>query len=554
MKYIIILLLILFMFHISCDYPVHVNRNNILDPDGHAYAPPAPTNLTIALENNIVKISWKDNSRYEDGYIIEKAFDDSVFSEIARLPAHSTYFEDPFEEKLLMLYKIVPYRVQDDTERRNESSIVALNLGPQNVHLDFIIEEIVFLEWENPGWFTEQFKIERRRDDEDYVHIATLPATSVTFIDTLFDMGYYRYRIIAYAKNSKSDYGYSNLLEAMYWLPGPPLLEPKSYVSQNVLLHDGRVLIDDVLSSNEIYNPGTRPFSGSLSSSSSLPNRRSHKLILLDNGEVLSVGLDYGSTTLKTAIYNPISDTWSDDITLKSNQNYSFYHEIKPVLLESGEVLITGAENINFKTDSITEIFNPHTGTSRIPAATMPIGRQGHSVTNLPDGTVLIAGGRLAMGDVSNSTLLYDPFNETWTHANPMHKPRENHNTIVLKDGKIFVFGGNGPGYTKPRIVESEIFDPETGTWSKAASINNYGSHAYEVLDNGRILAMTGRYPDYTVEKYYPDTDTWSILTRSSPRLAYLNNVTITKLKNGRIFAHGRHPDGNYVSEFFRIE
>src|SRR5215467_11416895 len=90
-----------------------------------------------------------------------------------------------------------------------------------------------------------------------------------------------------------------------------------------------------------------------------------------------------------------------------------------------------------------------------------------HTATLLPDGKVLITGGLTACNPVcapTPSVEIYDPATGSWRFASRMKLPRVNHAAVRLPDGKVLVAGGyiGYGGVTN----ESEIFDPSTETWS----------------------------------------------------------------------------------------
>ena len=75
--------------------------------------------------------------------------------------------------------------------------------------------------------------------------------------------------------------------------------------------------------------------------------------------------------------------------------------------------------------------------------------RHTHTATLLPDGTVLVTGGDGGMteaGETINlaSTELYDPASGTWTAAASMELARRWHSATLLPDGAVLVAGGAG--------------------------------------------------------------------------------------------------------------
>src|SRR5262249_52287910 len=111
----------------------------------------------------------------------------------------------------------------------------------------------------------------------------------------------------------------------------------------------------------------------------------------------------------------------------------------------------------------------------QIAARQMPVGRDGHTATLLPNGKVLVAGGRnpdaAAGGDSSGAlagALLYDPATGNWTDTGTLRTARFNHVAVLLQNGRVLIAGGqNANGF----LIETEIYDPVTGLWSDTGAL-----------------------------------------------------------------------------------
>jgi len=110
-------------------------------------------------------------------------------------------------------------------------------------------------------------------------------------------------------------------------------------------------------------------------------------------------------------------------------------------------VLVTGG----FLRDT-AEIWDPATNTWRLIAARMSRFRQDHTATLLSDGNVLIAGGQ-AGTDISTGGFaeLFNPLTEDFTPVQsadesgtvaPMPVARESHTVTRLPDGRLLIVGG----------------------------------------------------------------------------------------------------------------
>src|SRR5690349_13069191 len=73
--------------------------------------------------------------------------------------------------------------------------------------------------------------------------------------------------------------------------------------------------------------------------------------------------------------------------------------------------------------------------------------RYGHSVTVLPNGKVLVAGGYdLSVNGFVATAELYDPHSGTWTTTGSMNTARYYHSATLLPGGKVLVAGGFNSG------------------------------------------------------------------------------------------------------------
>jgi hypothetical protein len=145
--------------------------------------------------------------------------------------------------------------------------------------------------------------------------------------------------------------------------------------------------------SAELYNPDTGNWA--LTGSMSFP-RYGPLAGLLPDGQVLEICniSDPGVPRCGTELYNPASASWSQDGAASPSAEVSYAY----TMLNNGEVLISGGQNV-FGVDQQTHIlqsgatlFDPTTGNST-NTGSMSIPREDHSLTLLPNGQMLAAGG-----------------------------------------------------------------------------------------------------------------------------------------------------------------
>ncbi|WP_437927614.1 kelch repeat-containing protein [Sorangium sp. So ce291] len=257
----------------------------------------------------------------------------------------------------------------------------------------------------------------------------------------------------------------------------------------------------------------------------------SHTATLLpSSGKVLVAGGFHVVTPLASAeLYDPTDYTWSlvqPMITARGAHTAT--------LLKGGQVLVVGGSNGGGRRELIdaVELYDPMTATwtSRAPLSTV---RYAHSATLLPDGKVLVAGGRRDVDFVLlYSAELYDPVTDTWTPAESMNFARAGHVATLLPGGKVLVAGG---APYEADLGRAEIYDPATDTWTLTGAMTTEGEEflaAMTQLQNGDVLAVGGA----VTERYDPTAGTWS---PTSPMLIHQSGFSATTLHSGKVLVVG---------------
>jgi len=154
----------------------------------------------------------------------------------------------------------------------------------------------------------------------------------------------------------------------------------------------------------------------------------------------------------------------------------------------------------------------------------------------LPSGKVLVAGSWAA----SNSAELYDPATGAWTETGSMLLGRSEFQAALLANGQVLVAGGY---YGEFPAAEAELYNPATGTWSGTGSlVQKRENYAMAVLPNGEVLFAGGatgeRFLGVTnsAEIYNPATGSF---TRANPMNVARQGATATLLANGKVLVVG---------------
>jgi len=152
--------------------------------------------------------------------------------------------------------------------------------------------------------------------------------------------------------------------------------------------------------------------------------------------------------------------------------------------------------------------------------------RISHTATLLPNGKVLIAGGRSCdldgcFGSRLSSAELFDPANETFSVTGSMSFARDSHTATLLNNGTVLVTGGGDPedGSSADDYTSAEIYDPTTGSFTRVGRMTQGRTgHTASLLGDGRVLIAGGSVdvngfgltPSKTAEIYDPATQTFS--------------------------------------------
>ncbi len=299
---------------------------------------------------------------------------------------------------------------------------------------------------------------------------------------------------------------------------------------------------------------------GSFAPTGALGHERSRAgAVLLGNGKVLVAGGSDGSGPMTSAeLYDPASGGWTATGSLQTAR-------CSPTmtLLPNGKVLAAGGsiecntDNFDFQQTASAELYDPASGTWKATKQPMSVPRTGHSATLLPDGTVLVAGGRDGLTSHATSEL-YDPTSETWSPTTgPLNVARDDHGAALLGGapcaaasppsscGKVLIAGGEDI-LNQGGLTSAELYDPASGTWTlTTGELGERRSHISAVsLPDGRVLAAGGCtacgapfFSTSTADVYDPATDTWSVtgIMRTAPRHDYAAAL----LASGRVLLVG---------------
>ncbi|AGC49124.1 kelch domain-containing protein [Myxococcus stipitatus DSM 14675] len=302
-----------------------------------------------------------------------------------------------------------------------------------------------------------------------------------------------------------------------------------------VALRDGRVLASGgfdgqrALASCEVFEPETGLWS---LTGAMLTPRRHHAGVRLLDGRVLVLGGTQGAVPgvlASVEVFEPSVGTWTQVAPMTEARE-----DPAAVVLPDGRVLVAGGVDGDGRSLRSAEVFEPSTGTwapvsppgfvrgGAGTAVVLPQGkalfvsglqaelydvatgrwekagfaggaagthRQGHSVTLLPDGRVLVVGGGTARA--SSTAEVYDGATGLWSLVAAPSTPREHHAAVVTREGSVLVMGGEHS--TAGVLASVERFDPGTGRWSSAPALEERRELPGALtLPDGAVLLVGG--------------------------------------------------------------
>lgn len=175
-----------------------------------------------------------------------------------------------------------------------------------------------------------------------------------------------------------------------------------------------------------------------------------------------------------------------------------------------------------------------------IRTGSLNVPRVFHETQVLHNGKVLVFGGddfRILNVTVHASAQLYDVNTGTWTNTGSMKKPRTQFASAILPNGNIMAIGGGQAASVDPKTASCEIYDVKTGTWSYTDSMHTGRiMHSAITLKNGKILVVGG---DTSCELYDPSTNKWQYT--DAPSLIQDDGLDLVLLADGRVLGTALH-------------
>jgi len=175
---------------------------------------------------------------------------------------------------------------------------------------------------------------------------------------------------------------------------------------------------------------------------------------------------------------------------------------------------------------------------SWIPLETIVPGTNAGHMLLLSDATVMVQQGitsnwwRLTPSSTGGYT------NGTWTPLSPMSTPRKFYSSDILRDGRVFLAGGEHYNLLLTNI--GEIYDPSNDSWTPTASAGDvdFSDSGSVVLSDGAVLVHPVHKGGFASPRvtliYHPTLGTW---TTNPPSQGSVDETSWVKLPDDSILS-----------------
>ena len=184
------------------------------------------------------------------------------------------------------------------------------------------------------------------------------------------------------------------------------------------------------------------------------------------------------------------------------------------VAVVDGKIYAIGGANITGGSITTNEMYDPETGYWTTQKS-MPTDRRNFGITVFQN-KIYVLGGDSSSGGPLGTNEVYDPETDSWETKASLPTWRMGLCVETVNE-KIYAIGGNRHGVYPVLSNLTEIYDPLSDSWTTGASMPNYGGLGFAditsaVVDNKIYILSCGEREGNGVftQIYNPETDSWS--------------------------------------------
>ena len=302
------------------------------------------------------------------------------------------------------------------------------------------------------------------------------------------------------------------------WTMVPPMSQRRWYPSATTL-PDGRVIVtsggktdfDDIADIPEIYDPATNSWTQLTQAQLAFPYYPFS--FVLPDGKLLIAGAGEHPATTRTLDVAARQWTTIDDRPIDGGSAAMY---LPGKVIKTGTSATTDVNNVPSAATAYTlDMTAPNPQWQ--PTSPMAFRRAYHTLSMLPDGSVIVTGGGVTTEgkDVSAAVReaeIWSPTTGTWKTMAAMTVPRLYHGTaLLLRDGRMAV-AGSGDSYGGPDQTTAEFFEPpylhQGGTRPTLTGVPTTVAHgaAFSATATGTISKVTLVRPAAVTHQFDEDT------------------------------------------------
>ncbi len=196
----------------------------------------------------------------------------------------------------------------------------------------------------------------------------------------------------------------------------------------------------------EIYDPESHSW---LYGGTMLHPRVFFPMIALDDGAVLAIAGDASGTS---EIYDTETNSWGDEATMTQKR-----YDSASVVTSTGEVLVAGGLEDGVVLRS-SEMYD-HETNSWYSSGSMTVPRVHFTLSLLVDGRVLAAGSWSSSVGATDTAEVFCQCGMAWNSADSMLRARGAHGAATLPDGTVLLIGGRS---STAVTASTELYTPPT--------------------------------------------------------------------------------------------
>jgi N-acetylneuraminic acid mutarotase len=288
----------------------------------------------------------------------------------------------------------------------------------------------------------------------------------------------------------------------------------------------------------KLTEPSTIP-EDSWATKESMPTARYRFGIAVVDEKIYAIGGLTSDGTLSTnEAYDPATNTWETKNPMPTPRYYFAVAVYDNKIYTFGGLTDLPLQNNTYV--GVTEVYDPATDSWETKTS-MPTNRSA-LCASVVDGKIILTGGIVygpppSFSSNSEVTEVYDPETDTWTSKASIPTPVCSYTSAVINN-KIYVIGGSKQDTTYS--ILNQVYDAETDTWTEAAPIPTGVRFAAVGVTTGALAperiyvigGSTAQFPDGSnlTQIYDPEKDGWTYGTsmptpRSGLRAAVINDV-----------------------------